>query len=141
MGFGTILIIVCVGISGCDTPTPLSAIPSVIYYHASNETRIFVTGDEYMFEGINITIEKESKLENFSYGLTHNTSLTEFQLEIRVLDNEGDEEKPEYQWYTYSASVQVDFEDERTNFVIVDNHHSKEVTREAPYKTLMEKVQ
>lgn len=141
MGFTVIIILLSVGMSGCDTPTPLSAIPSVIYYYADNETRVFVTGEEYMYEGINITIENESKTGNFTYGLTHNTSVIRFQLEVRVCDNEGNEEDPKYQWYTYSSSVRLEFEDEKTNFIIIDNHHTKEITREAPYKTLMEKEQ
>lgn len=141
MGLTIILIVISVGISGCDTPTPISAIPSVIYYYEANETRIFVTGDLYMYEGINITINDTSKRENFTYGLTHSTNLTQFLLEVRISDNTGDDQEPHYTYYIYSANVTVEIEEDPVRFIIVDIHQGREIERESPYKTLMEKDQ
>jgi len=140
MGLTVTLVLLFVGISGCDSPTPLSAIPTVIYYHADNETRIYVHGEEFMFEGINITIENDSKIENFTYGTTHNTSLSEFRLEIRVLRNDGDLEEPKYKKYTYSADVRLEIDDQKAQFHIIDNHHDDEVKRDSPHKTIMENM-
>jgi hypothetical protein len=140
-GVTVLIMILCVGISGCETTSPLSAIPSVIYFHAGNETRIYVTGEENMYVGINITIDNVSKVENYTYGLLGNTSLARFQLEVRVYDVEGDKEDPTYQWYTYSASVRIVNEEDELNFKIIDHHNEKEVTKTTPYKTVMEKIQ
>ena len=140
LGLTIMLIVISVGSSGCDTPTPLSAIPSVIYYHEANETRIFVTGELYMYEGINITINSTSKRENFTYGLTHSTILTDFQLEVHISDNTSNDPEPKYTYYTYSANVTVEVEEDFVKFLITDIHQEKKIERESPYKTLMEKV-
>jgi len=141
MGLTIMLVVISVGISGCDTPTPISAIPSVTYYHEANETRIFVTGEHYMYEGINITINNTNKQDNFIYGLTHRTNLTHFQLEVRISDNIGDELEPRYIFYTYSANVTIEIEEDVITFIIIDIHQEKEILRESPYTTLMEKKQ
>ena len=132
------------GISGCETTSPISHIPSVIYYHAGNETRMYVSGDD-MFDCINISINGTSRVENYTYGMMSATNLTSFQLEILVCDREGDDEDSDYQWYTYSAMVRVEPDDDHdyddVRFYLVDIHDDKEVSRQAPHKTLMEKVQ
>lgn len=140
-GVTVLIMILCVGISGCETTSPLSAIPSVIYYHAGNETRIYVTGGENMYVGMNITIDNVSKVENYTYGLLANTTLTRFQLEVSVYDVEGDMEDPSYQWYCYSSTVRVVNEHDELTFKIIDDHSEKEVTKHSPYKTVMRKLQ
>ncbi len=133
------MIILCVGLSGCDTTSPLSAIPNVIIYYEEGATRIFVSGSDYQYEGINITIENSTSIQNFTYGHTHMTNETEFNLEVRVLDNQSSGNDLEYQRYTYSAQITVEIKDDKTEFKIIDDHHDNEFTRESPYKTLLEK--
>ena len=140
MGLTALIVILSLGVSGCETTSPIAHIPSVIIYQAENETRVYVTGEEHLFEGINITINGTSKVENFTYGMMSNTTLTSFQLEVRVYDEEGDENDPKHQWYTYTATVSVEVEDDKTLYRLIDIHDDKEVSKEAPYKTLMEKV-
>ena len=139
-GFGLFLIIMAVSFAGCDTPTPLSAIPSVVYYFAANESRVYVTGDDYMYEGINISFNGSSRTENFTYGLTHNTSKLAFQLEVRILDNTSTDDEIRYERYTYSATVRVEVKEDSVTFHIIDNNNEKEIERKAPYSTLMERA-
>ncbi len=138
MGLGITIIIITVGFTGCEAPQPYSSIPNVILYHVVNETRVFVSGEGYMYENINITIDNVTKEESFSYGLTSSTHNTSFRVEIRVLDNQSDDDKEDFINYAYSASVRVDIDHEKAYFYLTDTHHKDEVKRKSPYKTLME---
>ena len=137
--FAISIITLTVGLSGCDGPQPMASIPNVILYSIQNQTRVFVTGDDYMYESINITINNETEMENFTYGFTSGTSSDDIKLEVRVVDNQSNEDREKFVNYTYSALIMVEVKDDEINFILTDTNHDDEIERKSPYKTLMEK--
>lgn len=140
MGITVLIVTLTLGFAGCDTPSPLSHLPSVIMYSVENETRVYVSGNNHLYEGINITINGTSSVQNHTYGMTAGTNLSSFSLDIHVLtvDRSGREEKQ--LWYMYDATVWVEPRDDSRIFHITDTHHDHEVERTSPYVIRMEKM-
>ena len=134
------LIMFSLGSSGCENSQPLSSIPKVITYYANNQSNVFVTGDDYMFDQIRITLDNETIEDEFTYGLKASTNNTTFSIRVMVLDNRSTENRIDIVTYTYDSNVTVDVRDiEEVLFTIIDNNHEREVERESPYEALMEK--
>ncbi len=125
-------------IAGCDSPTPYSAIPKVTLYYAEGESRVFVSGENYMYESINITINNITEQANYSYGLTHSTANSTFHITSRVVDNRSTNGNEKIQIFVYSADVRVEIRDDTVYFHIRDIHNSDEVEKKSPYQTMME---
>lgn len=139
MELAVVVIVVAASFSGCNSPTPYSAIPRVILYYAAGESRVFVTGENYMYESLNITINNLTVEANYSYGLTHSTKNTTFHITSTVMDNRSTEDKKKIEIYFYSADVWVEIKGDTAYFHLTDIHNSHEVEKKSPYKTMMER--